>query len=113
MSTAYQHLVLAELQPGMILSESLLDQNGQLLLPQGAVLTASTIDLLPRHGIHTVPVVRAGGGAAVVPPPDPDAVRARLGYLFRKNGIENHDDWATGILHRYIEDYRLDRGIEE
>lgn len=111
MSTAYQHLALADVRPGMILSDSLLDQNGQLLLPQGAVLTAATIALLPRHDIDSVPVVRAGGADSAAP--DPEAVRARVAHLFRKNDVNNHDDWATGILRRYVEDYRLQRGIAE
>jgi hypothetical protein len=110
MSTAHQHLALADLRPGMILSDSLLDQNGQLLLPQGAVLTAATIALLPRHAIDTVPVVCAGADTA---PADPEAVRQRVAHLFRKNDIDNHNDWATGILRRYIQDYRLQQGGAE
>ena len=46
MSASYQHLALAEVKPGMILSDVLLDKQGQVLLPQGAVLTAATIVLL-------------------------------------------------------------------
>lgn len=110
MSTAHQHLALADLRPGMIMSDSLLDQNGQLLLPQGAVLTAATIALLPRHGIDTVPVVCAGADTA---PVDTEAVRKRVAHVFRKNDIDNHNDWATGILRRYIEDYRLQQGAAE
>lgn len=105
------HLPLAEVRPGMILSDQVLDPHGQLLLPQGAVLTATTIALLPRHGIGAVPVLRPGG--APQPAPDPVAVQTRLAHLFRKNDIDNHDDWARGILRRYIEDYRLQRGIEK
>lgn len=112
MSAAYQHLVLAGLRPGMILSDELLDGQGHVLLPRGAVLTAATITQLARHGIESV-AVQVAGGASADPAPDPGAVQQRLAHLFRKNDIDNQNDWATGILRRYVEDYRMQRGIEE
>lgn len=111
MSSAYQHLPLSEVRPGMVLSDVLLDQQGQVLLPQGAVLTAPIIALLPRHGIEMLAVCRADAGVAEAP--DQAAIQARLGRLFRNNDIDDTDDWATGILHRYVEDYRLGREIEQ
>jgi hypothetical protein len=39
-------------------------------------------------------------------------VQARLDYLFRANDREDHADWATGILRRYVEDYRLQREVQ-
>lgn len=113
MSAAYQHLALAEVKPGMILSDELLDQQGQVLLPKGAVLTAATIALLPGHGIDMLAVLRAPGDAASIPAPDPGMVEARITQLFRKNDIDDTNDWATGILRRYVLDYRLGRGIAE
>ena len=112
MSAAYQHLALAEIRPGMILSNDILDERGNMLLPKGAVLTAQSIALLPRHGVEAVPVLRPGGPVPAEPS-DPVLVQQRLAHLFRKNDIDNHDDWATGLLRRYVEDYRLNRGIEE
>lgn len=112
MSAAYQHLALAEIRPGMILSDELQDEQGHVLLPRGAVLTEATIALLPRHGIESLAVL-APGGEAGEPAADLDAVQQRLAHLFRKNDIDNNEDWATGILRRYVEDYRLQRGIEE
>lgn len=111
MSGAYQHLALADVRPGMILFDQILDKQGQVLLPRGAVLTAATIALLPGHAITMVAVLRPGGPAPVAPP-DAAKVQQRLAHLFRKNDIDNHDDWATGILRRYIEDFRLEREIE-
>ena len=111
MSAAYQHLALAQVKPGMILSDVLLDKQGQVLLPQGFVLTAKMIALLPSHGIDVLAVLRSDADA---PPPveiDEAAVQARLDHLFRKNDIDNNDDWATGILRRYVSDYRLGREI--
>ena len=110
--SAYQHLALAEIRPGMILSDELQDDHGHVLLQRGAVLTAAMIALLPRHGIEAVAVLTPGGAPAE-PVADPEAVQRRLAHLFRKNDIDNNDDWATGILRRYVEDYRLQRGIEE
>jgi hypothetical protein len=114
MSSAYQHLALADVRPGMVLSDELLDRQGQVLLPQGAVLTAPIIALLPRHGIEALAVLRQNdGGADSAEAPDHAALQQRLAHLFRHSDVDNHDDWATGILHRYMEDYRLDREIAQ
>ena len=112
MNSAYQHLALADVRPGMVLSDVLLDQQGQVLLPQGAVLTAAIIALLPRHGVEMLAVRRAEAVDAA-PAPDQAAALARLAHLFRHNDVDNNDDWATGILHRYVEDYRLGREIAQ
>ncbi len=106
MSLAYQHLALADVRPGMVLSDVLLDQQGQVLLPQGTVLTAAFIALMPRHGIDVVAVL----SAEPVPGPDLSAVQARVAHLFRHKGA---DDGASATLHRYIEDYRLGREVAE
>ncbi len=109
MNPAYRHMALAAVKPGMVLSDELLDKQGQVLLPKGAVLTARTIALLPSHGIEMVAVVC---DAAPAVPLDTGAVAARIDHLFRKNDADNADDWATGILRRYITDFRLGREIE-
>ena len=44
---------------------------------------------------------------------DHGALQARLAHLFRNTNADNTDGWATGILHRYMEDYRLGREIDE
>jgi hypothetical protein len=98
----------------MVLSDVLLDQHGQVLLPQGAILTAAIIAALPRHGIDMLAVVR--GDAPSEPAPDLAAVEKRLAHLFRKHSGENQnhpDNWATGLLQRYMTDYRLGREIEQ
>ncbi|MES2757639.1 MAG: hypothetical protein V4693_09725 [Pseudomonadota bacterium] len=112
MSSAYQHLALADVRPGMVLSDELLDQQGQVLLPQGAVLTVAIIALLPRHGIDMLAVLRSGADAAVADPDHP-ALQARLAHLFRRHDAGNDADRATGTLYRYMEDYRLGREIAE
>ena len=112
MSAAYQHLALTEVKPGMILSDELLDRQGQVLLPKGAVLTANTIALLPGHGIDMLAVLRSDDGAALEPQIDHDAIERRLARLFRKNDPENGDDVASATLRRYILNYRLEREID-
>ena len=113
MSAAYQHLALAQVKPGMILSDVLLDRQGQVLLPAGAVLTAKMLALLPGHGIDVLAVLREAGAEDAAPVPDPTVVEQRLNHLFRKNDIDDNDDWATGILRRYVSDYRLGREITQ
>ncbi len=113
MNSAYQHLALNDVQPGMVLSDELLDRQGQVLLPKGAVLTAQTIALLPSHGIGMLAVVRDDVPGPVEGSQEGCAIEARLNHLFRKNDADNQDDWATGILRRYMLDYRLNREIEQ
>ncbi len=112
MSVPYQHHALAELRPGMILFDELLDGQGHILLPHGTVLSAATIAQLSRHGIESV-TVQVAAGAVAESEADQAAIALRLAHLFRKNDIDDQNDWATGILRRYVEDYRLQRGVEE
>ena len=97
---------LAAAQPGMVLAAALLDGQGQVLLAQGMVLSAGVLASLARHGVQMLPL-----GAAAATPADLEQVQQRLDYLFRHNDRDDNDDWATGILRRYIEDYRLGKGV--
>lgn len=106
MSAAYQHLALTEVKPGMIVSHDLLDQQGQVLLPKGAVLSARTIALLPSHGIDSLAVLRPDAAA---PAPDPEQVERRLAALFRKHAPGDPETSATQVLRAYMTDYRLER----
>jgi hypothetical protein len=108
MSAGYKLTELARARPGMALSDDLLDRQGQVLLPKGAVLTDATLASLARHGVDVLPLVDAAGET---PGPDAAAVQARLDYLFRNNDRDNGNDWATGILRRYVEDLRLEREV--
>ena len=114
MNLAYQHLALAEVQPGMVLSDVLLDRQGQVLLPQGAVLTAAIIALLPRHGIDRLPVLRTDDAAPGAPAIDETAVTQRLDFVFRRSNNSNSSsdpDSAGASLHAYMRDYRLGREV--
>ena len=107
---AHRHLALVDVKPGMVLSDELLDRQGQVLLAKGAVLTEQIIGLLPGHGIGMLAVQVVAPEAV---PIDPALVEARQAHLFRKNDPDDHDDWARGILRRYMLDYRLGREIEQ
>jgi hypothetical protein len=54
-------------------------------------------------------VLRDAG--SIAPAPDPAALQARLAHLFRHSAGDDAAGRATGILHRYMEDYRLGREI--
>lgn len=107
MSAAYQHLALSQVKPGMILSDELLDKQGQVLLPKGAVLTTRTIALLPSHGVESLAVLAEDSGLPEPAPVDPAVVEQRLAVLFRKTDPDNDLDWATGDLRRLITAFRL------
>jgi len=106
MTAAHQLVSLEMATAGMVLSDAILDQQGKVLLPQGTVLTASTIAALGRHEIALLPVVVTGVAAPEV---DAAAVTARLDYLFR--GAAAAPDSATALLHGYILDFRLQREV--
>ncbi len=110
MTARYEHLALAEVKPGMVLSDEILDAQGQILLPKGAILNPATIALLPSHGIEMVAVMSSA--AALPPPPQRAVVLKRLDKLFRKSDIDEHDDGATTLLRRYVTNYRLGEGEE-
>ena len=109
MAVTHQHLPLEQVRPGMVLSDVLLDAHGQVLLPQGAVLTENMLALMPRHGIDMLPIQ--------APEMSPEelaaqqaAYRERLDYLFRKNDPEDAEDTATSLLRSYVSNYRLGKG---
>ena len=106
MTGTYHQMALADVRPGMVLSDVLLDVQGQVLLPQGAVLTENTLSLMPRHNIDMLPIA-----APAMSPQEQalqqEAHRARLDYLFRKYDPDNPADTATSMLHSYVSSYRL------
>jgi hypothetical protein len=105
MNGAYQLISLADAHPGMVLGEALRDDKGNVLLAQGAVLSESMLASLARHGVGMLRIVAARGEPE--PAIDPVRVQARLDRVFRKHERDNQGDWATGILRRYVEDFRL------
>lgn len=110
MTAAYQLMPLADARPGMVLSDVVRDERGNVLLSKGVELTDALLASLARHGIEALAIVVATDDDAPAPV-DATAVQARLDYLFRNNERDDHNDWATGILRRYVEDYRLQREV--
>jgi hypothetical protein len=108
MSLAYQLTALADARSGMVLSDVVRDARGNVLLAQGLTLTEVMLASLARHGIESLPIAIA---QAAAPAPDPSALQARLDHLFRNNVRDDDNDWATGILRRYMEDYRFEREV--
>lgn len=107
MSDDHELVPVSQAIPGMLLSDELLDANGQVLLARGAVLTEAIIASLQRHHIDAVPVARVEAHRA----PDSALVKARVAYLFRKHPQDDDSDWGGALLRRYIEDYRLEHGV--
>ncbi|HEV7813574.1 MAG TPA: hypothetical protein VGP06_00560 [Janthinobacterium sp.] len=112
MTASHQHLALAQVQAGMILSDELLDIQGHVLLPQGTVLTDAMLALMPRHGIAALPIVRSGVSDEELALRR-ERHRQGLARLFRKNDPGSDADWATGLLRRFAEVYRLGKEAEE
>ena len=110
MTGNYHQLTLAEVRPGMVLSDVLLDVHGNVLLPQGTVLTEAMLALMPRHGISVLPITREQVTPEVVAA-TLQLHEARLAHLFRKNDPDSGSDWATATLRRFVTDFRL--GAEE
>ncbi len=107
MTGSYRHLPLAEVQPGMVLSDELLDKQGQVLLPAGTVLTEKMLERMPGHGIESLAVVGDS-------PPDPvqteaerEAQLARIAVLFRRHDPDDGEDWATQELRALVTEFRV------
>jgi hypothetical protein len=100
---------LADAHPGMVLGEVLRDEKGNVLLAQGVVLSEGILASLARHGVDMLPIRTPGRPEATI---DPAHVQERLDRVFRKHERGNHDDWATGILRQFVEDFRLGREVQ-
>ena len=107
MTSNYQHLALALVQPGMTLSDELLDVQGHVLLPQGTVLTEAMIALMPRHGIASLPIVVAAAVSEEEVAAGVQHHEQRLARLFRKQDPDDDADWPTALLRQFVSDYRF------
>lgn len=102
MTTINNQLALAEVCPGMVLSDDLLDPQGQVLLPQGATLTEKTIASLRKHNVHSLRIMMGELSA------EEEAIQQahfeeRIERLFRKRG----NNPAIALLQRYVCTFRL------
>jgi hypothetical protein len=106
MTASYQHLALADVRPGMVLSDELLDVHGKVLLPEGTVLTADILALMPRHGITALPIVQPEKSPLVLAA-DNTRQRERIAHLFRLHDPDNGEEWAANALRRLVTEYRV------
>jgi hypothetical protein len=113
MTASYHQIPLEQVQPGMVLSDELLDLQGNVLLPQGTVLTAAMLTLMPRHGIQILPITRAVDVSADEAQATLAHYDQRIARLFRKNDPDDDSDWATGLLRRFVTDFRLGAASED
>ncbi|WP_017877265.1 MULTISPECIES: hypothetical protein [unclassified Janthinobacterium] len=90
----------------MVLSDELLDVQGHVLLPQGTVLSEAMLALMPRHGIEMLPIANGAVSEEELASAHGHA-QQRLARLFRHNDPDDQQDWASGLLRRFVEDYRL------
>ena len=107
MTAPFQALALAQVQPGMVLSDDLHDPAGHVLLPRGTTLTAAMLASMPRHHVGTLAILLAPDEPDVTAA-DPAAgalARQRLAQLFRNSDADS--DPATSALRRHVERYRL------
>jgi hypothetical protein len=98
----HRQLALADLRPDMVLSDDLLDSQGQILLPKGTVLTQHAIDSMHRHAVVSVPIV-VGELSPEEIAAQKQHMQMRLDRLFRLPGNSE----ADLLLQRYIRNFRL------
>lgn len=107
MTATYRHLPLADVQPGMVLSDELLDQQGQVLLPAGTVLTEKMLERLPGHGVESLAIADDTPADPVLLAAQRAAQLERIAVLFRRHDPDNSEDWAANALRALVTDFRL------
>jgi hypothetical protein len=104
MISRYQEIDLDDAVAGMVLCTEVLDQQGSVLLPKGALLTDSLLTSLRRRGIDSVHVVDDAVSEEQLAE-ERERVRQRLARLFRSG----HTERASGLLLQQLTEYRLDK----
>ncbi|WP_202419689.1 hypothetical protein [Pseudoduganella guangdongensis] len=107
MTATYRHLPLADVQPGMVLSDELLDQQGQVLLPAGTVLTEKMLERLPGHGVESLAIADDTPADPVLLAAQRAAQLERIAVLFRRHDPDNSEDWAANALRALVTDFRV------
>lgn len=102
MSTIHKQVALTEVEPGMTLSDDLLDQQGHVLLPKGATLTEQTITSLQRHHVESLRIV-----AGELTAEEEEQQRVHFGMRIERLFRRLDHSQANGLLHDYISNFRL------
>jgi hypothetical protein len=113
MTGLHQHMELAQVRSGMVLSDELLDLQGKVLLPRGTVLNAAMLALLPHHGIETLPIMLLATLSDREVACALQQHRERIAYLFRKNDPADESDHTTSLLRSLILDFRLNPEVPQ
>lgn len=105
MSKKLLYAAVAQVKPGAILAEDLLDKVGHILLPAGTELTASMLKAISNHHIHQLPILPPESGDI---PSGEDAQKDKEQQLERLNRLFRHgpNEGPTELLRTYIEKYR-------
>jgi hypothetical protein len=110
MTNLPNRLPLDQATPGMTLSEPLCDARGEVLLPQGATLTAAVLAALERRGIDSLPIA-TNDDAATVSDAELESLRERarerIAHLFRHTG----EHGAGDALRQAILDLRMEKPV--
>ena len=102
MISRHLQLDLDDAEPGMILSNTLLDAHGGVLLPSGVELTESVLTSLRRRGIDQVTVVNDRVSEA-----DLALERERLQKILANLFRNCEDKGASDSLRQSITQYRM------
>ena len=97
-----QTIALDAAQAGMVLAVDLRDGHGNLLLPQGGVLTDAMLQALQRHGVVSLEIV-GEAKEVVIDEAQQEAEKARLKHRFRLAG----NDIPVLTLYHAMLHYRL------
>jgi hypothetical protein len=108
MTGLHQHMALAQVRAGMVLSDELLDLQGKVLLPRGTVLSATMLAALQRHDIEALPIMLQATLSEQEVACALQQHRQRIAHLFRKNDPADQSDAATSTLRRLMLEFRLD-----
>lgn len=96
-------LEVSALQPGLELAAAVTDAAGRVLLPAGAVLSASAIEGLARRQVGSVAIYRQIDLDPETLAASKARIAGQLDHLFRKAG----DGQATRSLYDAVLAYRL------
>lgn len=100
-------LPLASVQPGARLAAAVLGADGQVLMTAGAILTEAALKKLAQRGIAAVAIAVETRRDEAELVAAREALRQRLGHLFRKCDMQSGDRHAQ-MLYRAVLDYRLE-----
>lgn len=104
MISRYKEIELDDAEDGMVLCTQVLDHQGGVLLPKGALLTDALINSLRRRGIDAVHVVDMAVSEDQLAE-ERERVRQRLAELFRVP----HAGAAGDMLREQMTAYRLNK----